>query len=82
LKCSGTIGNKFALIENKWSFSPTKKRLFSKKLLSLYKKRRSNVWKTNRLFKKLKQTNMGKSKWFCPTAKPPSYTILKKISLG
>jgi hypothetical protein len=27
-------------------------------------------------------TNMGKSKWFCPTAKPPSYAITEKISLG
>ena len=28
LECSGTIGNKPALIENKWSFSPIKMLLF------------------------------------------------------
>ncbi|HEY4325366.1 MAG TPA: hypothetical protein VGN20_15310, partial [Mucilaginibacter sp.] len=63
----------------KRAFPYKKQLIFQKKSYLYIRKRRQNVWKTTAFFLKLTYTNMGKSKRFCPTAKPHSHQTLKKI---
>jgi len=60
LQDRSALRNKGTLIENKWSFSPAKFVLLRKKILYLYKKRRSNVSKQTAFSIKIKLHKYGK----------------------